>query len=205
MVDYTTRIKLPRLDAGGGELQSDYPVFQRQFADAADLNAGAFVCTSGTRPNMPYIGQLIVETDTGCVYVWAGSWKYLSGQPILTSYQAGPTGSLTTSFTAPTTNGAQINNVPIGTYIVHARTYFNLASSSATRVSAALFLGASQVGDSVDRWITATTNNSGTWDNTQVVEVTSLTNNYFTHRGMTTNVGGTQSFGSQRITAVRVA
>lgn len=35
------------------------------------------VCTSTTRPTVPYIGQLIFETDTSRLAVWTGSaWQY---------------------------------------------------------------------------------------------------------------------------------
>jgi hypothetical protein len=35
------------------------------------------VCTSSTRPTVPYTGQLIYETDTGMVAAWNGSaWVY---------------------------------------------------------------------------------------------------------------------------------
>jgi len=36
------------------------------------------VCTSTTRPTVPYVGQLIFETDTNRLVVWNGSsWVYL--------------------------------------------------------------------------------------------------------------------------------
>lgn len=38
--------------------------------DKVDNAAGAFPCTSGTRPGSPWHGQIIRETDTGRVYVY---------------------------------------------------------------------------------------------------------------------------------------
>ena len=73
MVDFSPRLRLPRLDAGGGEAQRDYPTLQRQFADIVDANAGAQVVTSTTRPATPYIGQIIFETDTNLVMMWTGA------------------------------------------------------------------------------------------------------------------------------------
>lgn len=39
------------------------------------------VCTSTTRPESPYIGQVIYETDTQLLKVWLGS-AWSSGQTL---------------------------------------------------------------------------------------------------------------------------
>jgi hypothetical protein len=38
--------------------------------DTIDQNIGLRICTSGTRPNTPYLGQTIYETDTKSTYFW---------------------------------------------------------------------------------------------------------------------------------------
>jgi hypothetical protein len=39
------------------------------------------VCTSTTRPEAPYVGQMIYETDTNLLKVWLGS-AWSSGQTL---------------------------------------------------------------------------------------------------------------------------
>jgi hypothetical protein len=39
------------------------------------------VCTSTTRPEAPYLGQMIYETDTNLLKVWLGS-AWSSGQAL---------------------------------------------------------------------------------------------------------------------------
>jgi hypothetical protein len=39
------------------------------------------VCTSSTRPESPYLGQVIYETDTQLLKVWLGS-AWSSGQAL---------------------------------------------------------------------------------------------------------------------------
>jgi len=39
------------------------------------------VCTSSTRPQSPYVGQMIFETDTNLLKVWLGS-AWSSGQSL---------------------------------------------------------------------------------------------------------------------------
>lgn len=41
--------------------------------DTIDAALGSTVCTSGTRPGTPVVGQIIFETDTERTYIWAGS------------------------------------------------------------------------------------------------------------------------------------
>jgi hypothetical protein len=62
------------------------------------------VCTSTTRPTVPYTGQLIFETDTSRLAVWTGSaWQYetaAAGPPGLV-YITGATFTTATSFSLP--------------------------------------------------------------------------------------------------------
>lgn len=62
------------------------------------------VCTSTTRPTVPYTGQLIFETDTSRLAVWTGSaWQYESaaaGPPGLV-YITGATFTTATSVSLP--------------------------------------------------------------------------------------------------------
>jgi len=63
------------------------------------------VCTSTTRPSVPYTGQLIFETDTSRLAVWTGSaWQYetaAAGPPGLV-YIAGASFSAVSSVSFPT-------------------------------------------------------------------------------------------------------
>jgi hypothetical protein len=61
------------------------------------------VCTSSTRPTVPYTGQLIYETDTGMVAAWNGSeWVYThsSGLVLISSTTIG------SAVSSVTVNGA---------------------------------------------------------------------------------------------------
>lgn len=62
------------------------------------------VCTSTTRPSVPYTGQLIFETDTSRLAVWTGSaWQYetaSAGPPGLV-YITGASFTTATSFSLP--------------------------------------------------------------------------------------------------------
>lgn len=81
MVDYTPRLKLPRLDLAGGEIANGYPQVQNDLANLVDANAGAKVCTSTTRPSSPFAGQIILESDTKLAYLWTGTdWVYIKGE-----------------------------------------------------------------------------------------------------------------------------
>lgn len=63
------------------------------------------VCTSTTRPTVPYTGQLIFETDTSRLAVWTGSaWQYetaAAGPPGLV-YITGASFTTATSVSLPT-------------------------------------------------------------------------------------------------------
>ena len=53
-------------------------------ADKIDTAAGAFICTSTTRPTSPWNGQVIFETNTLNQYVWLSStstWARLGSTP----------------------------------------------------------------------------------------------------------------------------
>lgn len=62
------------------------------------------VCTSTTRPTVPYTGQLIFETDTSRLAVWTGSaWQYetaAAGPPGVV-YITGASFTTATSFSLP--------------------------------------------------------------------------------------------------------
>ena len=50
-----------------------------------DADAGAYVCTSSTRPSIPYAGKLIYETDTKYFRTWnasTSSWEFVGGSTI---------------------------------------------------------------------------------------------------------------------------
>lgn len=50
--------------------------------DRLDRNPGTFICTSTTRPNNPYIGQHIHETDTKNGFFWDGTvWRQIYWGP----------------------------------------------------------------------------------------------------------------------------
>ena len=56
-------------------------------ADKLDTAAGAFMCTSTTRPTTPWNGQVIFETNTLNQYVWVAAtstWARLGGTPSAT-------------------------------------------------------------------------------------------------------------------------
>ena len=70
MADYTPRLGLikPTPDE-----MVDIQAQINANSDKLDVQAGAFVCTSTTRPSAPYPGQIIYETDTGLKLMWDGS------------------------------------------------------------------------------------------------------------------------------------
>jgi hypothetical protein len=81
----TTRLGLTKPD--GTDLV-DVAVLNTNF-DKTDAAAGAFVCTSTTRPSTPYSGQIIYETDTDQSFVWdsaTSTWNVLTpGATVCTS------------------------------------------------------------------------------------------------------------------------
>jgi len=90
----TTTTRLGLTKPAGTDLV-DITVLNSNF-DKTDAAAGAFVCTSATRPGTPYSGQIIYETDTKRSYVWdsgTSSWLILvPGSTVCTSASrpAGP-------------------------------------------------------------------------------------------------------------------
>lgn len=74
----TTRLSLYKPD---GDDDIDVTTDLNNNYDRLDVLVGTTVCTSSTRPNAPYSGQSIYETDTGRLYVCNGtspasaSWK----------------------------------------------------------------------------------------------------------------------------------
>lgn len=74
--------------------------------DRLDAQAGTRVVTSTTRPAVPWVGQIIFETDTKKIMLWAGSgWIYVGGGAyamaagiaVITT-AASPSGSVTATF-----------------------------------------------------------------------------------------------------------
>lgn len=84
MATTTTKLALTKPD--GTDLV-DIAVLNAN-ADKLDLSAGAFTCTSVTRPATPWNGQLIFETDTNNFYVYISSsavWLSVGGAVISTT------------------------------------------------------------------------------------------------------------------------
>ena len=85
MATSTTRLGLTKPD--GTDLV-DIAVLNTN-ANKIDAAAGAFVCTSTTRPSTPYAGQIIYETDTDQSFVWdsaTSTWNTLApGATVCTS------------------------------------------------------------------------------------------------------------------------
>ena len=85
MATSTTRLALTKPDTTD---LVDIAVLNTNF-NKIDAAAGAFVCTSTTRPSTPYNGQIIYETDTDGSLVWdsaTSTWNILApGVTICTS------------------------------------------------------------------------------------------------------------------------
>jgi hypothetical protein len=81
----TTRLALTKPDTTD---LVDISVLNTNF-NKIDSAAGAFVCTSTTRPATPYSGQIIYETDTDQSFVWdsaTSSWNTMApGATVCTS------------------------------------------------------------------------------------------------------------------------
>lgn len=79
-MDFTTRLALSKPDPDpvtGDDV--DVQVLNDNF-DALDAVVSFTECTSTARPAVPFVGQAILETDTGKTYVWGGSgWLPLLG------------------------------------------------------------------------------------------------------------------------------
>lgn len=64
--------------------------------DVLDTAVGTTVCTSGTRPSVPFIGQSIRETDTGLHYTWDGSaWQLTTRCATVCTSTTRPTSTFT--------------------------------------------------------------------------------------------------------------
>lgn len=56
-----------------------------------DANSIIVSCTSTTRPNSPFVGQQIYETNTNYLRVWNGTrWQMLPPYPVVTSLPSSP-------------------------------------------------------------------------------------------------------------------
>lgn len=79
----TTTTKLALIKPAGTD-SVDISVLNAN-SDKIDTAAGAFICTSATRPSLPYNGQIILETDTLNQRIWLASsstWVQFSGIPV---------------------------------------------------------------------------------------------------------------------------
>jgi len=85
------------------------------------------VCTSATRPSVPYIGQLIFETDTSRLAVWTGSaWQYETAA-------AGPPGLVYVTGASFTTSSAvNVNNCFTSSHQNYGLVYELVGSTSLT-------------------------------------------------------------------------
>lgn len=80
----TTKLALIYPVKGTGELV-DTSVHLEGNWKKLDEQSGARICTSGTRPGVPYQGQVIFETDTGAWGRWNGT-EWLLYDSVLQSY-----------------------------------------------------------------------------------------------------------------------
>lgn len=101
MSTLTSRLGLYKPAASGVELVNVVTDLNNNL-DSIDAKIGAFPCTSGTRPGSPFDGQMIRETDTGRIYIWAANvsqWRQVLfhaasfGQNIVTTAKLQSTGS----------------------------------------------------------------------------------------------------------------
>ena len=83
----TSRLGIIKPTPGTGE-----PVnLQTQINDSwdkVDAAISSTVCTSGTRPSVPFDGQIIRETDTRRVYIWnatQSAWDEIASHDLLTA------------------------------------------------------------------------------------------------------------------------
>lgn len=88
MAWYTPRINLVQ-PAWGEDVSVDQ--LNQNFEKIDTYGAGPTVCTSTSRPNAPYNGQMILETDTGCLRVYvsglAHPWRYAGGRQSFAKYR----------------------------------------------------------------------------------------------------------------------
>jgi hypothetical protein len=102
------------------------------------------VCTSSTRPTVPYTGQLIYETDTGMVAAWNGSaWVYTATSGLVL-VKTQTIGSAVSSVTVSDAFSATYNNYRVMVDVNSASTGLNLGltlGSTATGYYRFLVLG----------------------------------------------------------------
>ena len=72
MSTLTSRVGLYKPAADGSELVNVVTDLNNNL-DKIDSWLGATVCTSGTRPALPFSGQIIRESDTAKMYCWSGA------------------------------------------------------------------------------------------------------------------------------------
>jgi hypothetical protein len=78
--------------------------------DKVDNAAGAFPCTSGTRPGTPWHGQIIRETDTGRTLVWNTTNSAWDNIYTARGINVVPPGGTTANLRMQLSSGAAIGN-----------------------------------------------------------------------------------------------
>lgn len=78
------------------------------------LYSGPYSCTSTTRPDNPWYGMHIIETDTDKEYVWKNAWEFMpsavsAGYLLTQTGEVSPTSDLTLTTSETDVSGASIN------------------------------------------------------------------------------------------------
>lgn len=85
----TTKLGLYKSDPDGDDLVN-YAQDLGGNLDKIDAAMGVTICTSSTRPSVPYVGQGIYEGDTHRFYVWtSGAWTEVVGTAAAPIFAAG--------------------------------------------------------------------------------------------------------------------
>lgn len=72
--------------AYGADEIADVDVLNHDF-EKVELGTGFTVCTSTTRPGSPYLGQPIIESDTGKGFYWTGlTWKQIIDVNLISNF-----------------------------------------------------------------------------------------------------------------------
>ena len=200
MAEISSRLKLLK-PQGGDYLSAD--TLAGNF-ETLDKNAGAFVCTSTTRPAQPYEGQLILETDTGRTLVRSGG-DWVTPFPVRRSGTSSSV-TLTTSPQVVNKIGGSGDLTPAGTYLLIARIAFSLSLANNTSIVTELYVGAAPASDmnAVTRVLASSV--GGTQSFTQEFSriLTLDSPNYLSLRSSIQNTGGTHAASSSAFHILRV-